>query len=288
MNAIEVKEIRKRYPRFALQPVSFDVPVGFITGLIGPNGSGKSTVIKSLLGLVRPDGGRIRFYGQDLARQEKTIKQQIGFVSDESHYYEQLTIAELKRLVAPFYPRWSDSDFAVYLDRFELEPKKKIKELSKGTKMKVSLALALSHDARLLVMDEPTGGLDPVVRRELLDLLSGFIQEEERAVLFSTHITTDLDRIADYIVYLNRGSLVFSESKESVLERYVLVRGSKALLDRDVREEFSGLRETEIGFEGLHSERSRAEELFAGAALLERPSLEDILYYTSKGSDLRG
>ncbi|MEO3945498.1 ABC transporter ATP-binding protein [Gorillibacterium sp. CAU 1737] len=288
MTAIDIQDLTKRYDRFTLHPVSFTVPKGYITGLIGPNGAGKSTIIKAMLGLVRPDSGQIRFDGRSFPQEERAIKEQIGFVSDENHFYEQLTVAELKRNFAPFYPEWSDADFARYANLFELDLKKRIKDLSKGTRMKVSLALALSHNARLLIMDEPTGGLDPVFRRELLDLLSDFIQDGERSVLFSTHITTDLDRVADYIICMNRGRLVFSESKESILERYVLVRGSNELLDRDVRQEFIGLRETEVGFEALHADRRRATELFRNAAILENPTLEDILYYTAKGEVLLG
>jgi ABC-2 type transport system ATP-binding protein len=284
MNTATVRSVSKSFSPFTLKDVSFAVPQGYITGLIGPNGAGKSTIIKTLLGLIRPDGGSVEVFGSSIGKMEKEIKQRIGYVSDESHYYEHLTILEMKRILAPFYENWKEEAFRRYLDQFELPEKKKIKDLSKGMKMKFALAVSFAHDPDFLVMDEPTGGLDPVFRRDMLDLLTEFIQDERKTVLFSTHITTDLDRIADYIVFLNRGRLAVSDSKDELLGRYALVKGSRSLLDRDIRGGFVGLRETDIGFEGLVSDRKQAERLFGRDAVIERPGLEDILFYTVKGS----
>ncbi len=283
MNVIEVQNVSKNFKHFSLNNVSFSIKRGFITGLIGPNGAGKSTLIKMMLGLVRPDSGHISVFGSDVFTDEAAVKQRIGIVFDESHFYEDLTIYEMKRIVAPFYQRWNDQKFAGYLDTFELSPKQKIKELSKGMKMKFSLALALSHEAELLIMDEPTAGLDPVFRRELLEQLGSIILDEGNAILFSTHITTDLDRIADYITFINKGQLVFSEDKDAIVEQYALVKGERELLDRDTRKQFVGIRETSVGFEGLVNNRAEAQAAFGGYAVFEKPTLEDIMFYTVKG-----
>lgn len=286
MNTIEVRGLNKTYDRFAIKNLSLDVKKGYITGLIGPNGAGKSTLIKMLLGMTLPDSGEIRLFGQTFPAAEVQIKERIGVVFDESYFYEHLTIAEMKGVVAPFYRSWNEQKFAMYLDRFELPSKKKIKDLSKGMKTKFALALALSQEAELLIMDEPTAGLDPVFRRELLDLLADLMQDEGNTILFSTHLTTDLDRTADYIAFINRGQLVFSEAKDDVLDRYALVKGGKELLDRDVLDMFVGIRETAVGFEGLVANRGEAEALLGSHALFERPSLEDIMFFTAKGGRL--
>ncbi|MGF9696100.1 ABC transporter ATP-binding protein [Paenibacillus sp. MABNR03] len=283
MNAIELRNLSKTYPLFKVDNVSLNVKQGYITGLIGPNGAGKSTLIKMIIGLIRPDSGSIKTLGNEMPSQEINIKQRIGIVSDECFYYEHLTIREMKKMIAPFYKRWDEKKFNSFLEQFELSPKKKIEDLSKGMKIKFSLAIALSHNAELLIMDEPTSGLDPVFRRELLDLLSDLIQDETRSIIFSTHITTDLERIADYIAFINQGKLVFNETKDDVLERYTIVKGDMELLDSDTRDQFIGIRETAVGFEGLARNKEEAERLFGSFALLQRPSLEDLIYFTAKG-----
>lgn len=283
MNAIEIRKISKAYPHFTIEEVSLDVKQGYITGLIGPNGAGKSTLIKLMLGMIYPDSGTVKVLGRDMPQQEVDIKQRVGIVSDEGGYYDHLTIQDTKKLIAPFYEKWNDAKFNRYLEHFELSPRKKINALSKGMKIKFSLAIALSHEAELLIMDEPTSGLDPVFRRELLDLLADMMLEEKNSIIFSTHITTDLDRIADYIAFINRGKLVFNEAKDDVLNRYAIVKGGPELLDADIRKEFVGIRETSVGFEGLVDNKFTAKQLFGSFVVMEKPSLEDIMYFTVKG-----
>ncbi|WP_059045155.1 ABC transporter ATP-binding protein [Paenibacillus rubinfantis] len=283
MNALEVKGLGKNYGNFALRNLSFSVPQGYITGLIGPNGAGKSTVIKTIMGMVLLEKGRISVLGQPVTGSEGSYKQYIGYISDENIYYEYLTMEQMKRIVAPFYERWDEALFTQYMELFELPKRKKIKDCSKGMKMKFAIALALAHHPTLLIMDEPTAGLDPVFRRELLDLLAEYILDENNTILFSTHLTTDLDRVADYVTFLNRGELVFSDSKDEVLEHYVIVKGSGELLDADVRRELVGVRETAVGFEALAKDRVKAQALFGDNVLLERPTLEEIMYFTAKG-----
>jgi ABC-2 type transport system ATP-binding protein len=196
---LELQNVTKKFPGFTLQDVSFSLEPGYIMGFIGANGAGKSTTIKLIMNLLRRDSGEIRVFGLDISKHENEIKNRIGFVYDENHFYEELTIREMKTIIAPFYRDWDDNVYKRLLKDFELPEKQRIKNLSKGMKMKFSLAIALSHHAELLLMDEPTSGLDPLIRSDLLEILADVIQDERRSVLFSTHITSDLDRIADYI-----------------------------------------------------------------------------------------
>ncbi|MNZ54745.1 ABC transporter ATP-binding protein YtrB [compost metagenome] len=283
MNAVEIRNVSKSYKNYKLSNVSFQVPNGYITGLIGPNGAGKSTIIKSIMGMVIPDQGDISVLGQPIDSERAVYKEQIGYISDENIYYDYLTLAEMKKIVAPFYSNWDEDLYLKYMDIFELPARKKIKECSKGMKTKFSIALALSHHPKLLIMDEPTAGLDPVFRRELLELLADYILDERNTILFSTHLTTDLDRVADYVTFVNRGQLVFSEAKDEVLDRYLIVKGGRELLDGDIRKEFVGLRETGVGFEGLSRDRDRVVSLFGNDVMYQTPTLEEIMYYTAKG-----
>lgn len=281
---IKLNEVSKQFKMFGIEPLSCAFKQGYITGLIGPNGAGKTTLIKMIMGITRPDTGGIAIFGQSLSLQEAEIKQRIGFVSDECHYYEHISIHSMKNIIAPFYKKWDDHAFSRLLERFELSPKMKIRSLSKGMKMKLALAFALSHQADMLIMDEPTAGLDPVFRRELLDLLAEIMLDERKSILFSTHITTDLDRIADYIAFLHRGRLVFNESKEQIQERYVLVKGPISLLEApSVKAAFIGIRESLIGFEGLTDRGHEIAAMVGDGAQLSRPTLEDIMYFTAKG-----
>ncbi|WP_238651730.1 ABC transporter ATP-binding protein [Paenibacillus piscarius] len=284
-NVIQLDHVTKSYDRFELKDISLSIKEGFITGLIGPNGAGKTSLIKMIMGLIAQDHGDILVFGQNNRQEQAAIRGRIGYVSDESFYYENMTVKQMKNIIAPFYPAWNNDTYLKLQELFKLSPGKRIKDLSKGMKIKFSLAVALSHGADLLIMDEPTSGLDPIFRREMLELLSEHIQDEKKSILFSTHNTTDLDRIADYIIFINEGRIVFNEMKESLSEHYLLVKGGKELLDRDVRRWFVGLRENGLGFEGLISNRAEGERYFKDTALCETPTLEEIMYYTVKGDE---
>ncbi|QQZ59891.1 ABC transporter ATP-binding protein [Paenibacillus sonchi] len=284
-DVIKLQGLSKSYDRFELRDISLGIKEGYITGLIGPNGAGKTSLIKMIMGMVYPDQGEIQLFGQNHMQHQAANKDRIGYVSDENIYYEQLTVKDMKRVTAPFYTRWDENTYQKYQEKFKLPPGKKIKDLSKGMKIKFSLAVALSHGADLLIMDEPTSGLDPIFRRELLELLSEHIQDEKKSIVFSTHNTADLDRIADYIVFINEGRLVFNEMRETLTEKYLLVKGGKELLDRDVRRWFIGLRESGVGFEGLIGNRVEGERYFKDTAICETPTLEEIMYFTVKGSE---
>lgn len=284
-NILEIRYLSKKYSGFALEEINLNLKKGYITGLIGPNGAGKTTIIKLLMNLIKRDRGEIQIFGLDNIKFEKEIKQRIGFVYDENYFYEELTLQDIKRIVKPYYRHWDDRVYEKLMKQFQLPGKKKIKELSKGMKMKFSLALALSHQAELLIMDEPTSGLDPVFRNELLDILYEYMAEENRGILFSTHIISDLDKIADYITLIDQGKIVVSCSKEELQEKYILVKGEKKYLDEQLRQELIGLKESQYGgFEGLTTEKDKISSLYKDL-ILERPTLEEILLFTVRGRE---
>lgn len=280
---LEVEGLGKSYKSFALQEVSFAVEQGTVMGFIGPNGAGKSTVIKLIMNLIRRDSGSIRVFGLDNLRHEQQIKDRIGFVYDENVFYETLTTTQMGSFLAPFYSKWDAGRFKDLLRRFSLPTDKKIKDLSKGMKMKCSLAAALSHGAELLVMDEPTAGLDPVVRNEMLALLRQELDDEHKAVFFSTHITSDLDKIADTVTMLNDGRVVLSAGKDELLDGYALAKGPNELLGGGVPEAFIGVRRNAFGFEGLARSREECRRRYGSQLVLARPTLEDIMLYHIEG-----
>ncbi|MBU5485648.1 ABC transporter ATP-binding protein [Clostridium sp. MSJ-11] len=281
-NILEINNLRKEYKNFALKDISFNLERGYIMGFIGPNGAGKSTTIKLIMNLIKKDAGEIKIFGKDNLKYEKEIKEKIGFVYDENYYYEDLTINEIKRIISPFYKYWDDNTYNNYIKDFDLDPKKKIKALSKGMKMKFSLAIALSHNADLIIMDEPTSGLDPVFRQEILDILYALIQDENKSVFFSTHITTDLEKIADYITFINKGEIVFSKPKDEIMESYAVVKGPKEFIDRELEKEFIKVRKTSFGFEALTNNVSKTRKLFTNEnVVFDKASLEDIMVYTA-------
>ncbi len=218
---LEVKNLTKKYPGFTLNAVNFVIPNGSIMGLVGANGAGKSTTISAMLGLIRPDGGEVRFWGQELSRE---LREDIGVVFDTVHFYEKLTVRQTGAISAAAYQNWDDALFQEYLTKFGLPEKKPLQELSKGMKMKLSIALALSHHPRLLILDEATSGLDPVVRDDILDVFLDFVQDEDHTILMSSHITTDLEKVADYITFLHEGQVVFSVPKDVVRYGYGIIR----------------------------------------------------------------
>ncbi|WP_139903701.1 ABC transporter ATP-binding protein [Clostridium thermarum] len=281
-NILEVKNLSKSFQGFQLKNLSFTLERGFIMGFIGPNGAGKSTTIKLIMNLLKRDTGEIKVFGKDNLKCEKEIKNKIGFVYDENHYYEELTVAEMKSVVAPLYKHWDETTYKKYIKEFALPEKKKIKDLSKGMKMKFSLCLALCHGADLLILDEPTSGLDPVVRSELLEILSYIIQDEAKGVFFSTHITSDLDKIADYITLINNGELIFSLQKDEVLENYSIIKGGHQFIDSNIRAEFVGLKENSFGFEGLTGNKNKILKQLGNKIIVEKPTLEDIILYHTK------
>lgn len=284
-NLIEVKDLSKSYPNFALQNLSFTMPAGSIMGLIGQNGSGKTTTIKLLLNLIRRDQGSIKILGLDNLQEEIKIKDQIGIVLDEPPFPGRLTLKQIANIVSGHYSQWNQKEFLNCVEQFRLPLEKKFETLSTGTKTKFSLAIALSHGAKLLILDEPTSGLDPIVRDEILTMLFKMVEKEDQGVLFSSHITSDLEKVADYITFINDGKLVFQSTKDDLMNQYRIVKGAKKDLPR-----LKGLiyryRETPFGFEALTTAADEIRRLDSQGFHLERASIDDIMLYHIKGDTL--
>jgi ABC-2 type transport system ATP-binding protein len=274
---LEFDRVAKTFPRFTLGELSLAAPAGAITGLVGANGAGKSTLMRLALGLLRPDRGRVRVFGQD--PRQAALRARIGFVQESPSPWGALPVADLGRVLAPFYPRWDAGRFRQLCRRFELPAATRFDKLSQGSRMKTALALALTHGAELLLLDEPSGGLDPLARRDLLDLLLEVVQDEGRAVLFSTHITSDLDRIADHVVMLDGGQVRLAGSKEALQDAWVLVKGSDALLRPEVLEHCAGGVRGPCGVDLLCHDRPALRRLLPAETLVQRPGLEDLLYF---------
>lgn len=283
-NVLELINVNKRYGTFALEDISFSLPKGFIMGLIGVNGAGKSTILKTMMDIVKRDQGEIFIFGKDTKTNMVEIKQDIGFVFDDSHFYSHLNCEQMKRIIAPFYDNWDEEMYQSYIARFGLPTNKKLKTFSKGMKMQYNIAVALSHKAKLIIMDEPTAGLDPIVRRDLLNVLQEVVMEEEVSVLFSTHVTTDLEKIADYITYIHDGRIYFSEEKDLITETYCIVKGDTALLNEQNRAPFIYIEQNRLGFQGLAKDKEEIRLQFGDEVVIEKASLEDIMYFTSQGS----
>ena len=219
-NALEINGLTKRWGKYGITDVSFALPRGYIMGFVGKNGAGKTTTLKSMLNMINRDSGEIKIFGKDNIEHEAEVKQKIGIVMDSTYFEENWTLTQVGKTLKPFYKDWCDTRYNELLDKFELDPNKRVKQLSRGMKMKIMIAAALAHDPDFLILDEPTSGLDAVARDELLDVLKAFMVNENKAILFSTHITTDLEKIADYITFINDGQIVASETKESLMKKY--------------------------------------------------------------------
>ncbi|MCM1118206.1 MAG: ABC transporter ATP-binding protein [bacterium] len=275
-NILEVSGLNKRYDDFALKDICFYLPEGCITGFVGINGAGKTTTLRSILGLSNKVSGNINFFGMDMEGNESKIKDRIGIVLDEGYFYDELTLSEMKNVIAPAYRNWCEQDFIDYMEQFSLNPKQKINTLSKGMRMKYALALALSHKAELLIMDEPTSGLDPLVRSQLLNILKDYMGKGGKGVFFSTHITSDLEKIADMLIMIDGGEIVFQEEKDQLLDSYRIIKGSTEKLNTDTRKNILNIEESAFGFTGITKQGSNVID-FMEDILTERPTIEDIM-----------
>jgi ABC-2 type transport system ATP-binding protein len=281
---LEVQKLCKAYPPhgsrpgFALQDLSFSMEAGYIAGFIGRNGAGKTTALKSMLGIIQPDSGRVKFFGKT------EMKQDIGFMLWPVAFFPWHTVQAIASLYSRFFQAWDAPAFKRYLKTFDLDPGKKLRDLSTGMKVKFGLALALGHHARLIILDEPTSGLDPVARDELLDILRGLIKDGRCSVLFSTHITSDLDKCADYIIFIKDGRLVAFDTKDDLIGKHLMLSGKKSDLTDELRQSLIGLKENAFGWTGLALREKVAGELFSSAKGLESaaPNLEDIMLYYNK------
>lgn len=279
-NVLEINNITKDYKKFKIDNISFNLPKGYIMGFIGANGAGKTTTIKFILNMIKRDSGEIKVFGLDNIREEERIKEQIGVVFDECYYLEDWTLNDVEKAVSMFYKNWNSSIYEKYLKEFNLARDKKVKDLSRGMRMKLMIAVAFSHEAKLLILDEPTSGLDPVARDEFLDILRDYIEDEEKSVIFSSHITSDIEKIADYITYINNGKIIFTGEKDEFLEKYCIIKGGKEDITESQKKEIIGLRMHSTGFEGLIELKKAVG--FSSKVIIEKASLDEIMIYMNK------
>ncbi|MBQ9948030.1 MAG: ABC transporter ATP-binding protein [Oscillospiraceae bacterium] len=282
-NAIEISGLTKKYDGFTLDNVSFNVPKGSIMGFIGQNGAGKTTTIKSLLNIIKPDSGSVKMLGLDNREHEYEIKEQIAAVFDEQPFHEDFSAKQLSIMMGGIYRNWDKAKFFEYVERFGLPSRKKLKDFSKGMKMKMQIAAALSHGAKLLIMDEATTGLDPVVRNEILDIFLEYLQDAENSILMSSHITSDLEKIADSVTFIDRGKLLISGYKDDILEAHGVIKCTKADYKEIAPADFISARINEFGAEVMVADRAEAKKKYSGLTI-DKTTLEEImLYYVNAG-----
>ena len=278
-NVLEVRDLRKKYARFELQDVSFTIPEGCIAGFVGNNGAGKTTTIRAILNLIHKDGGQVNILGMDMnekREREQEIKNRIGVVTDNGGFYGMFTLKETAALFASLYKSWDDSVYKDWIRKFNLNEKQKIQELSRGMKVKFSLALAMSHHAEFLVMDEPSSGLDLITRAQILESLREYMEREGRGVFFSTHIATDIEKVADIVILIDKGRIVFQKEKDILMEEYRIAKGDMRDLSREAEELFISLQKTKYGFTGVTGRMEDMRRLVPNA-LFEKPDMEEIL-----------
>ena len=278
MNAIEIKGLTKRYKDFSLEGLDLTLPMGCVLGLVGANGAGKSTTIRLIMDAMERDGGTVEVLGVDNKSQEfQKVKEEVGVVLDETCVPEFITARQLGKIMADTYRNWEQDAYERWLDKFQLPGNKKFKEYSRGMTMKLGIAAALSHRARLLLLDEATSGLDPMVREELLEVFADFAAQDGHAVLISSHIVSDLEKICDYVAFLEKGRLVLCEEKDVLLDRYGILKCGREDLNRVDPAALHGVRLGQYGAEAL-VERDRAPR----DMVVDRATLEDIILHLAK------
>ena len=281
-NAIEISGVTKNYDGFTLDNISFAVPTGSIMGFIGQNGAGKSTTIKALLNIIKIDSGTITILGKDHIKNEYEIKSQIAAVFDELPFYDGYNAEQINKMFAGLYKTWDKDKYFAYIERFGLPKKKKLKQFSKGMKMKLQIATALSHGAKVLVMDEATTGLDPVVRNEILDIFREYLEDETNSILMSSHITSDLEKIADCVTFIDKGKILLTGVKDEILEQHGVIKCKKDELSQIAPEDFISARINDFGAEVMVSDRKQCKKKYP-ALLIEKTTLEEImLFYVNR------
>ncbi|HEY5561530.1 MAG TPA: ABC transporter ATP-binding protein [Clostridiaceae bacterium] len=276
-NALQISSLYANIGKFSLTDINIKLKKGTITGFVGKNGAGKTSLIKTLVDIIPKAKGEVLFFDKPLYKNEKEIKPRLGIVFDKLIYAQNVKAYTVMTTISPFYPNWSTRKFNELMEKFELDKSEKLNHYSKGMQMKFSIVLALSHNPDLLILDEPTSGLDPVARIQVLDLLYDIIQDEEKTIFFSTHITSDLDKIADSIIMIEKGEILFSEEKDKMLETNFLVHIDKEAMNDEIKALFIGLKENSFGFVGLISDRENLTLI--PNAKITKPTVEDIMIY---------
>lgn len=281
---LDIRGLTKSYKEFTLADIELQLPGGYIMGLIGENGAGKSTLLKAVLGVVREDRGTVTLFGKTLREDETEIKNRIGVVLGELNLPDTFRGKEINTMMSKIYKNWNSETYFAYLKRFSIDKNKKIKEYSKGMKVKAALAIALSHKAELLILDEPANGLDPVAREDVMDILREFVQDEQHSVLISSHILSDLEKVSDYVTFLHGGKILLSEAKDQLLEEYRLLKGNRKeieKLSRDGAMKVIAMSENQFGAEALVTNIN--QERLGRDCILEHSGLEEIMLYLLKG-----
>lgn len=279
---LEVKNLTKNYGDFILKDVSFEIPRGTIMGLIGENGAGKTTTINCILNEINRTSGTIRIFGKDNISEEVSIKNRLGVIFDENLFPDVLTPFEVGKFMESIYSDWQSSDYQGYLAKFELPQNKKIGEFSRGMKVKLAFAIALSHKAELLILDEATSGLDPVMRDDILNILTDFVRDKNHSVLFSTHITADLEKVADHITFMHKGKIIFSHPKSDLIDKYGIVACGSSIFESIEKSEIVAFRKQEFQYKILVRDRYKAEKCYP-KAIVEPANIDDIMLFYIKG-----
>lgn len=282
-SALTVSGLTKRYEGFTLADISFEVPQGTITGLIGENGAGKSTTLHPILGLVHRDGGEISILGAPAEGLQPEARENIGVVFDGTNFSEELTPKRLNKVLKGVYSSWDEGYFLALLNKLSLPVSKKIKSFSKGMKAKLSIAAAFAHHPKLLILDEATSGLDPVMRDDMLDMFLEFVQDEENSILLSSHITSDLEKVADHIIFLHEGRLIFSKPKDELLENYGIVKCGAAQFEAIDRQDIITCRKQEYEWQVLVSDRNSAQKRYPNAMVIPA-SIDEIMLLYVRGN----
>ena len=281
-NILEIKNLCKKYDGFELKNINLELPKGMIMGLIGENGAGKTTTIRAILNLLNDTCGEIKIFGLDNKEYEKQIKEDIGVVLDDSFFSDNMNPKDINKIMRNIYKNWDESVYIKYLDNFKLPSNQNIKEYSRGMKMKLKLAVALSHKAKLLILDEPTSGLDPIARNEILDVFQEFIQDENNSILVSSHITSDLEHIADYITFISDGNIIFCKSKDELLDNYGIVKCSEEQFKEIDQRDYINYKKSKYEYELLIEDRMEFKRKY-DIQIIDKPSIENIMLIYIKG-----
>lgn len=283
MELLEVKNLSKHYKSFDLKDISFNLPKGYIMGYVGANGSGKTTTLNLITGILKSTGGEVRIDGLSREEGEKAYKEKIGYVGDESYFPDHFRVKHIRTILKDFYPSFSADKFNGFIREWNLPENKLIKDFSRGMKVMLMFASVFARDTKLLVLDEATNGLDPVMRTEILKLLQEYVMDGERSVIFSTHILSDLEQIADYIYFIDQGRTILHDAKDEIIESFLLVKGESGAIPPALKRELIGLEENAYGFEAILP--SGRAELLGNAFLVEKPNIDDIVIHFIKNRE---
>lgn len=281
-NVLEVRNLSKKYNGFELKNINLELPKGMIMGLIGENGAGKSTTIKSILNIIDRDCGEIKIFNLDNKENEKRVKEEIGVVLDDSFLSDYLNPVDINKIMKNIYINWDENLYFKYIEEFKLPKNKMTKEYSSGMKMKLKIAMALSHHPKLLILDEPTSGLDPVARNEILDIFQDFIQDEENSILVSSHITSDLERVADYITFINNGEIVITKPKDELIENYGIVKCTEEEFKKIDKKDFIKYKKNRYEYDILVEDKVSFKQKY-DIEIIDKPTIDEIMVIYIKG-----